>query len=316
MIFFIVCLRFIAACLITNAHYTDIYPLEIIANGGLLGDVIFFAVSGYCLFHIKSSFPKWYGKRFLRCYIPVLLATAIYMILGAYNTEKHFLVWWYIYPTYYHFVASIVVLYVPYYFIVRFKYLRNRIPIIMVGLAIVQLILYVTIYDRSIYHIDTVREPMIRILFMECMLLGGYFRLHDGKYRDRFSLFPIIGTISLAGLYFISKLMFSKGILNSNYQIINQYILFGFLLLTFRSFCGLDHKLEKLPNWIKKIITFISKITLEIYVVQYVIIDWIRPVGRFPLNWFLITFSIISAAVVLHYVCSYIYKLMRLSHSA
>lgn len=43
MIFFIVFLRFLAACLITNAHYTGgIYPTEIIANGGLLGDVIFF----------------------------------------------------------------------------------------------------------------------------------------------------------------------------------------------------------------------------------------------------------------------------------
>lgn len=46
MIFFITVLRALAACLITNAHYTGIYPIEIIANGGLIGDVLFFAVSG------------------------------------------------------------------------------------------------------------------------------------------------------------------------------------------------------------------------------------------------------------------------------
>ena len=41
MIFFITLLRCVAACLITNAHYTGIYPSDIIANGGLLGDVLF-----------------------------------------------------------------------------------------------------------------------------------------------------------------------------------------------------------------------------------------------------------------------------------
>ena len=53
MIFYITVLRAIAAILITNAHYTNIYPIEIIANGGLLGDVIFFAVSGFCLYNKK-----------------------------------------------------------------------------------------------------------------------------------------------------------------------------------------------------------------------------------------------------------------------
>lgn len=41
MILFIEFLRALAACLITNAHYTGIYPTDLIANGGLLGDVIF-----------------------------------------------------------------------------------------------------------------------------------------------------------------------------------------------------------------------------------------------------------------------------------
>ena len=44
MLFFITMLRAIAACLITNSHYTGIYPTDIIANGGLLGDVIFMSV--------------------------------------------------------------------------------------------------------------------------------------------------------------------------------------------------------------------------------------------------------------------------------
>lgn len=46
MIFFITALRAMAACLITNAHYTGIYPIEIIANGGLIGDVLFLQFQG------------------------------------------------------------------------------------------------------------------------------------------------------------------------------------------------------------------------------------------------------------------------------
>lgn len=55
---FIVLVRAIAAIVITNSHYTGVYPTDLIANGGLLGDVLFFAVSGYCLSNIKDAFPN------------------------------------------------------------------------------------------------------------------------------------------------------------------------------------------------------------------------------------------------------------------
>lgn len=81
---FIVLMRALAAIMITNAHYTGVYPTDLIANGGLLGDVLFFAVSGFCLANTSSKFSKWYLKRFVRVYIPSWLMTLIYMALGAY----------------------------------------------------------------------------------------------------------------------------------------------------------------------------------------------------------------------------------------
>ena len=56
---FIVYLRAICAMVITNAHYEEIYPVSIIANGGLLGDVLLFSISGYCLYNIKTDFIRW-----------------------------------------------------------------------------------------------------------------------------------------------------------------------------------------------------------------------------------------------------------------
>lgn len=89
MVFFITVLRALAACLVTNSHYTGVYPIDALANGGMTGNVIFFAVSGYCLCSIRERFPKWYGKRLIRCYVPVWLITAVYLLAGAFTLEEH-----------------------------------------------------------------------------------------------------------------------------------------------------------------------------------------------------------------------------------
>ena len=68
MIYFATVLRALAAMLITNSHYTGVYPTDFIANGGLLGNVIFFAVSDFCRCNPKHRFPLWYGKRIVRIY--------------------------------------------------------------------------------------------------------------------------------------------------------------------------------------------------------------------------------------------------------
>ena len=105
-------------------------------------DIIFFAVSGYCLTNVKKSFPSWYGKRVLRCYTPVVIMTAIYMILGFYSLSDHNGFWWYVYPTYYHFVASIIVLYIPFYLIMKVDFLKKNIPWIMVFVGVVYGVVY------------------------------------------------------------------------------------------------------------------------------------------------------------------------------
>ncbi|MBQ9735292.1 MAG: acyltransferase [Clostridia bacterium] len=309
MVFFITFLRAIATCLITNSHYTGIYPTDLIANGGLLGDVVFFAVSGYCLYHVKGNFFRWYGKRVWRCYLPVILITAFYMILGFYSLETHSALWWYVYPTYYHFVASIVVLYVPFFVVMKIDFLRKHIPLLMIGIGVVYLILYVFVYDKSFYHIDNVREPFIRFLFMECMLLGAYFKQNDARIRNHFSWWYLVVTGILFVGYFASKLLFSRHTALAQVQIINQFVIFTLLVFLMESFSGLDGKLSKLPNPIKKLLTFLANITLEIYVVQYVLIDLIRDLGLvFPINWIVLTASIIAAAFALHVVCRLIMR--------
>lgn len=42
--------------------------------------------------------------------------------------------------------------------------------------------------------------------------------------------------------------------------------------------------------------------------VQYVLINVLRPVAGFPLNWLLLTGAILASAFVLHMVCGLIYR--------
>lgn len=315
MIFFIICLRALAACLITNAHYVGIYPTDMIANGGLIGDVLFFAVSGYCLYYIKydlspEGFGLWYGKRLWRVYPPVVIMTVIYIALGAYQISKdHGFIWWFIYPTYYHFVASILVLYIPFFIIMKINALRNRIPFLMALLAVAWITLYFTAYDRSYYHIDNVHEPMIRFLFMESMLLGAWFRQNDTACRNQaHAIYPIAAIVAFV-IYFASKLAFARSAKFVVFQFLNQIAIFALLFFIFRSFAGWDERLEKMGGWIKRIITFVSNLTLEIYVVQYVLIPTVRNLNfPFPLNWMILSLSIITTAYLLHLICACLYK--------
>lgn len=309
---FIVYLRAICAVVITNAHYENIYPVSIIANGGLLGDVLFFAISGYCLYNIKTDFVRWYGKRILRIYPGVWIITAIYLLLGFYHAESGAAVGrLMIYPTYYHFVASIMVLYIIYYvLIVISKKYENRtrlLEIYMLAVAVLYTVLYIFVYDRSYYHIDSVYEPMIRFLFLESMLLGAWFREKGKEFTEKGHWYDWGAAAVCFIVYFVSKLIFSRVEAAAQYQIINQVVLFILLFLLFKAFAGMEQYYQKLPKLFQLLARNISAITLEIYLVQYALIPRLN-IGGFPLNFIIVTGGIWISAMTLHYVADTLTK--------
>lgn len=320
--YFITLLRAFAAIIITNAHYTGIYPSDIIANGGLLGDVIFFSVSGFCLANPRMPFGKWYAKRLWRIYAVVWVITIVYVLLGSYevNSLTDGLKW-FIHPTKYHFVASITLLYIPLYFVARYvKLSRKNYAATCVGLFLVQMIVYLTVYDTSYYHIDKVRQPMIEFLFFQSMLLGLFFRqeCEEGLGQksswegQEFVLWIVL--IIVLGAYFASKMVFVKRPSLSEMQILNQVILFVALFCLFRRTYTLEENLKSLSNtklW--KTVEFLSDHTLEIYCVQYVLIDSVRCWNLvFPLNWLVLTSFILLAAASLRCVSQKVIKLVKI----
>lgn len=320
MIWYVTVLKALAACLITNSHYEGIYPLPILANGGLLGDVLFFSVSGFCLYNIPKKFLPWYGKRIFRIYPAVWMITILYLLLGFYDFSRGgAVVGWFLYPTGYHFVASIMVLYV-FYFAVRKCGMHRESTTsqtaagvcgitmtqrFLAAVMVLQMIAYL-FYDASYYHIDTVREPMIRFLYFEAMLLGVHFRESAETYKEKKAGISFLVTLILFGAYFSSKLLFVRYEEWSRFQIVNQWVLLALLYFIWRSFAAVGDRMEifllsgRFRRGIKKIIAGIAQITLEIYLVQNAIISNIPQGIRFPLNWFAVTGMILAAAVLLH----------------
>lgn len=322
--YFITLLRAFAAIIITNAHYTGIYPSDLIANGGLLGDVIFFSVSGFCLASPRIPFKQWYPKRLWRIYAVVWISTLAYVFLGAWAVNDAVdAVKWFIHPTKYHFIASITLLYIPLYFVSKYVELNKKnYTLAALGLLIVQLVLYYCAYDKSYYHIDTVREPMIEFLFFQTMLLGLYFRrqctkglltVENSKWGGQKMILWSCLAIMLA-VYFASKMLFVKRASISEFQLLNQIVLFICLYLLFRCTYTLEDKFKKhSDSWLWKIVEYLSDHTLEIYCVQYVIIAWVRNMGLpFPINWFALTTIILLAATALRWASQKVIKLVNI----
>lgn len=304
---FVVLIRAFAAIIITNAHYTGVYPTDLIANGGLLGDVLFFAVSGFCLANTKESFPKWYLRRFMRIYISVWIITIIYMILGLYTVNSiSDSISSFLWPTHWHFVASIIFLYIPLYFISKLIEMntKNYIKTALVIFAL-QFVLYITVYDHSYYHIDSVYQPMIEFLFFQSMLMGTYFRWrcnNENCLNMKLRLSLLLLGVVLFGVYFLSKMLFVKCSTIADYQLLNQIILGCLLFVLFQIFMTLEAKIQNIEDTrFYAVIKFFSDRTLEIYLVQYVILDHLK-IGPFPLNWLLLTSTIIVAAVILRWL--------------
>ena len=313
---FIVLIRALAAIVITNSHYTGVYPSDLIANGGLLGDVLFFAVSGFCLASTKGSFRKWYLRRFIRVYVPMWMIRVVYIILGAFVVTGWQDVFnFFVFPRDWHFVSSIILLYVPLFFVSKYLEMNKKNYWCMAGnLLLIQLVLYFSIYNYSFYHIDVVREPMIEFLFFQSMLLGLHFRWiceNDG-IKNSLNMWKIGGGLLLCVAYFVSKMIFVKIPAVAPYQIVNQILLWSLLYVLFDIFMNLEGCLSNLKGkrvW--RYIVFISDRTLEIYLVQYVIIARCN-IGLFPVNWLILTTAILVAAVALRWCSQQIITRIRI----
>lgn len=313
IVYSVVMLKLIATILITNAHYENIYPIPTIASGGMLGNVLFMFVSGYLLVNVSTSFFKWIFRRWLRIYIIVWLVSFLLILLGYFTFNKlnpiEHIIYYFAYPTAYHFISTIAILYIPYYIFLRVNYIKDNLICFIILILICQLLIYLLVYDYSYYHIDNVREHMVKFMFFEAMLIGAYFRLHNVRdYKVSKKLIILLLIFSM-GVYFTSKTLLSMGLVPFYFQLLNQYILIVLLIVLSKFVFQFENNFKKLNSNLFKVLKFFSTLTLEIYMVQFLIIDSFENV-MFPYNWIIVTSLILVTAIIVNKLSKNILKLI------
>ena len=305
---FINLLRVLAAVCITNSHFANVWPVSGIASGGMVGDVLFFAISGYCLYHSDfkfRDFGKWYIKRIRRIYITVVLIALITCRFTGFPETTRDWIHMFVYPTQYHFVASIMVLYIIYYIWMHFlKQWRIKIWVSGLIYSIVVLAVYCMTFDNSWYHIDVVEEHFIRFLFFGAMLIGAHIR-EKTQDKDTQKLQQNIWKstgicIASVILYFAVRLAVPRFELFS-VQFLTWIAILLALYFIFRWAESLESLLIRLPGKLQGVISFIAGITLQIYLVQFPIINRFD-VLPFPVNLFVITVLIYAVAVAVYWL--------------
>ena len=303
---FAVLLRALACILITNSHMESVYPNKIFANGGLLGDVLFFALSGFLLYAKEQPvFFKWYYKRLKRVYLSTWIVVLLFWHSGTYgHVSLSRFVQLFIWPTKYHFVSSILVLYVVYYFLVRFvnaglEHKNKKLLLAGLCLGIVFFTAFYCLFDFSYYHIDNVYSPMIWPLYLFAMMIGMYFRMNIERFLNKGSVFAWFGILLAGTAYAGTKILFSRGKLPGTIQWLNQVTLLFLLFFIFRCFVGLESRIRLIPGVVFEPVRFLSERAFEIYLVQIPLIQLCN-IGKksFPTNLMIVLGVIFLCACV------------------
>lgn len=309
---FVNLLKAFAAILIINSHYDTIYPISALATGGAIGNALFFAISGFCLYPITIKFKKWFFNKIIKIYIPTLLMSTI--ALFTYLKDEYsigsmlFIIIW---PTIFWFVGAIILFYALYYILRNVRTNRNFIFIGM-GLMLIYFIYYIFLLDTSSWVIESKGLNSISgyfklIYYFAAMMMGKWFRINCNNIHKN-KLFGTTGMI----LSFMSIYAFKFFIANNTQymylQFLNQFSVILFVYFTFSLFAELEKNIKFYRNTrIYKTISFVSDLTLYLYLVQFFVISSVEKY-MFPFNFIFATILIFLLAILLHYISEFVYK--------
>ena len=196
---FVALLKAFAALLIINSHYDQIYPIEELATGGAIGNAIFFAISGFCLYPVSETFIQWIPNRLAKLYIPTLIMTMVALLTYKkgelmLDTALSILIW----PTFYWFVGAIIIFYILFYIL---KEVKSDKAFLVLGLilTLIYVLYYVILPDKTTWVIEAKGLNSLEgyfklIYYFAAMMMGKWFRIHIDKEYKKSSLLTAFTT--------------------------------------------------------------------------------------------------------------------------
>jgi peptidoglycan/LPS O-acetylase OafA/YrhL len=284
-------LRVLAILLIVNSHMRGYYPnqFSFLATGGMIGNALFFVLSSWGLFLSMQKKPRafgdWYARRITRIYPSVWMVVILLTFpLGIYygsiglgnlldEMGKFF------YPPFW-FLQALLLYYCVIYVIMR-KFSYRRLVLVSIPILALYVLYYVFFLDHQIWSIET---PPFRLIFYLLVVLWGlYIGAVNDKIRFRGLRDVCILLLCITCIYFHKYLM-QQGLFLW-LQFIQHAVAFP-MLYYFAKVAKSRFIRDRIMNsaYLGRMLTLLSAMTLEIFMVNNSIDALCSKVSTFPLN--------------------------------
>lgn len=258
-------LKVFATIFITWFHFKTFTPTPInkLFIGGMLGNSLFFFCSGYLSSIKKEKYKgEWLVNKWIRIMPSIWIGTILLMSI------RDVKIYNFIYPTLFWFINALLIFYTIFY---AFNKLLTKFRTLSV---------FTIISMHSIYYLLFVNHNQVVMdgggfkIWFYCFLffLYGFYIKGSIITYNKYSIIKCI--ISIVIFYAYKELSEIYSILVFWQFIIQPIILFIFIHYALQSAFYIS-KITT-PNSIKHILSYISNLTLEIYVTQITIINLVK----------------------------------------
>ncbi len=302
-------MRAAAALLIANSHLESFYPYPWLAGDGLIGNALFFFLSGFGIAlgsHSRDrGFFRWYFRRIVRIYPSVILAVLLIQILLLRKppppTVSEY-VRMFIFPTNYPFIGHVMVVYLVLFWLLK--------PVSNIPLLIATIACFVI---EAIYAIPLVAKwPPGQHLALGQMEWGTHYFYFTGiaylgalvarlcpRPTWSFAASFVAITITFIG-YVALKLVMMRGHFAKEFFVLHLVTAVICLQLLQLSASNGTHSILKKIKPLGAFITLLAGITLEMYIIQShtEYSSWMVSKG-FPIDLIIFWPVTIIAAVIL-----------------
>ena len=265
-------LRFIAAILIINSHSGALYPdgLSFLATGGSIGNSLFFFCSGYGLLlsNRKIGFTRWFSKRLIRIYPTVWI---FLLVLSIVEKECHaidFII------TPFWFVNAITVFYFLFYWIA--KYFSDKLLLIIGVLLLPYLSTFFLMNNYLTFVIENTKNVSYLhwYYYFAIMLFGAFCSKQQIPVNFKTDIFYLL--ITIVGYYSLKAMVMHY----HSISVIQICLPLFLLVISRQSYLVAKWVADRCKNSFCLIVNYISKLTLDIYVVQFTIIGYYANTDR------------------------------------
>ncbi len=269
-------MRAAAALLICNSHLKQIYPHTWLAGDGLIGNSLFFFLSGFGIAlsgkSLRLGFFKWYLRRVNRIYPACTLCTIFFVfIFGGQWRYAHPLDYLstFVWPTPYFYVTIIMIIYMPIYLVGRIR--SATLNLLVLGALLVG---YVVATVNSAGQLAP-RQPLVLgelgwvhiAYFSFVALLGTVLAPITGRPLNALPR-DIAAFFAIFVVYFAVKFEMDHGHGARYFFLLHVFAVILSLFILRISASDELHALFSRLKYVGAAVAVLAGLTLEIYVVQ------------------------------------------------